>query len=254
MGGSRVAVRAALAVVVSLLASLVWTLPVGAELAPQWQEIVRGDPATNVVALSFDAGGPVAPALRVLDTLRAHGVHATFFLSGEWIEAHPEIGQRILADGHELANHSYSHPDFTKLSNAQIAWELTHTDDLVFAATGRHTWPYVRMPYGARNARVLEVAAGLGYRSVYWTLDAVDWRPEFTPERVRSRVLRFAQPGDIVVQHSSTEATAAALPGILDGLQARGWTVGTVTDVLNLRLPEVGDDERVTAPMASPGL
>lgn len=225
------------ALVAGVMATLIATAQAGAEPTAPWREIVRGDPDTNVVALTFDAGGPVAPATRVLDTLRARGVHATFFLSGEWIEAHPEMGQRILADGHEIANHSYSHPDFTRLSNAQIAWELTHTDEIVFAATGRHTWPYVRMPFGARNARVLDLAVSLGYRSVYWTLDSTDWRTEVPASRVKSRVLTFASPGDIVVHHSSTESTAAALPGILDELLARGWTVGTVTDVLGQPLP-----------------
>jgi peptidoglycan-N-acetylglucosamine deacetylase len=197
-----------------------------------WSEIVRGDPDTNMVALTFDAGGPVGPALRVLDTLRERGVHATFFLSGEWIEAHPEMAVRIADDGHELANHSYSHRDFTRLSSDEIVWELIHTDEIVFAATGRHTQPYVRMPYGARNTRVLEAVARAGFRSVYWTLDATDWRPEVNAERVRARVLRFAGPGDIVVQHSSTESTAGALPSILDDLLSRGLRIGTVTDVL----------------------
>lgn len=224
----------------------------GAQATGNWQEIVRGDADTNVVALTFDAGGPVEPAVRVLDTLKAHGVHATFFLAGEWIEAHPEMGERILEDGHELANHSYSHPDFTRLSNAQISWELRHTDDIVFAATGRHTWPYVRMPFGARNARVLNLAASLGYRSVYWTLDSTDWRPEVSAARVKARVLTFARPGDIVVEHSSTDSTAAALPGILDGLQSAGLTIGTVSDVLNLPLPTTAAPPDM--PMADPSL
>jgi peptidoglycan-N-acetylglucosamine deacetylase len=223
----------------ALIALALMCLDAGAQADGNWREIIRGDPDSNVIALTFDAGGPVGPAIKVLDTLKDHGVHATFFLSGEWIEAYPEMGQRILADGHELANHSYTHPDFTRLSNAQITYELTHTDDIVFAATGRHTWPYVRMPFGARNARVLDVAASLGYRSVYWTLDSTDWRPEVSWQRVQSRVLVFARPGDIVVEHSSTDSTAAALPGILDELQVRGYTIGTVTDVLNQTLPSV---------------
>lgn len=213
-----------------LLAALPLSQPAAAD--SDWSEIVRGDPNTNVVALTFDAGGPVEPALRVLDALKERGVHATFFLSGEWIEAHPEMGARIVQDGHELANHSYTHRDFTTLSSDEIVWELVHTDDIVFAATGRHTQPYVRMPFGARNQRVLEAAARAGFRSVYWTLDATDWRPEVSAERVRNRVLVFAGPGDIVVQHSSTESTATALPAILDELLARGLRIGTVSDVL----------------------
>src|ERR1700694_66111 len=113
----------------------VMALPATAQPATGWTEIVHGDADTNVVALTFDAGGPVEPAQRVLDTLRSRGVHATFFLSGIWIEAHPEMGLQIVQDGHELANHSYSHPDFTHLSRAEIIWELVHTDDIVFGVT-----------------------------------------------------------------------------------------------------------------------
>ena len=104
----------------------------------------------------------------------------------------------------------------------------------MFGVTGRHTFPYARMPFGARNARVLEAAQSAGFRSVYWTLDSTDWRNEATPERVQTRVLRFVQPGDIVVQHSSTEATAASLGAIVDDLQARGWRIGTLSEVLGV--------------------
>jgi peptidoglycan/xylan/chitin deacetylase (PgdA/CDA1 family) len=232
--GGRWIARAWVIIVAATAAAHILTRPAAAQPDADWSEIVRGDADTNVVALTFDAGGPVEPAQRVLDTLRSRGVHATFFLSGIWIEAHPEMGLQIVQDGHELANHSYTHPDLTRLTRAQIIWELVHTDDIVFGVTGRHTRPYARMPFGARNARVLEAAQSAGFRSVYWTLDSTDWRTEATPERVLTRVLRFVQPGDIVVQHSSTESTAASLGAILDDLQARGWRIGTLSEVLGV--------------------
>src|ERR1700694_3398650 len=100
----------------------VMALPATAQPATDWTEIVHGDAGTNTVALTFDAGGPVEPAQRVLDPLRSRGVHAPSFLAGLWIEARPEMGHQIVQDGHELANHSYTHPDFTRLSRAQIIW------------------------------------------------------------------------------------------------------------------------------------
>ncbi len=90
----------------------------------------------------------------------------------------------------------------------------------------------MRMPYGSRDKRVLRVVGQAGYRSIYWTVDSLDWRDGATPQGVAARVLRNVGPGDIVVEHCATTATAGALPTILDGLQARGLAVVTVSDLL----------------------
>ncbi len=222
----------------SLLLALFSLLP-GRAAADDWSEIVRGNPATGVVALTFDAGGVAGPSQTVLDILRARGIRATFFLSGQWVESYPDLAAQVGLDGHELANHSYFHPDFVGLSDQQIAWELEYTDALVFAATGRHTRPYFRAPFGSRNQHVLDVAAASGFRSVFWTLDSADWREGISAGTVRDRVLRLAQPGDIVAEHVASEATAAALPEILDAFDRRGWRVGTVSEVLGLPAPSL---------------
>ncbi|MDQ3811534.1 MAG: hypothetical protein M3336_14720, partial [Chloroflexota bacterium] len=111
---------------------------------------------------------------------------------------------------------------------------LDYTDQLVWDTVGVPTRPYFRAPFGARNRRVLDLAAAVGFRSVYWTLDSGDWLPRATPGGVAERVLRYAGPGDIVVQHVASDATARALPIILDVFAERGWRVGTVSDVLGL--------------------
>ena len=117
-------------------------------------------------------------------------------------------------------------------------WELDYTDHVLFQLTGQHTRPYFRPPFGSRNARVLRIAARSGFRSVFWTLDSGDWLQNATAAGVTTKVLRFAEPGDIVVMHVASEATAAALPGILEGVQAQGWRVGTVSEALGLPLAE----------------
>jgi peptidoglycan/xylan/chitin deacetylase (PgdA/CDA1 family) len=170
----------------------------------------------------------------VIQILHERGIHATFFLSGRWVEKYPDLAQQIVADGHEIANHSYTHPDLTHLSNDQIVFELDYTDQVVSDLLGVHTRPYFRPPFGARNARVLDVAAASGFRSVYWTLDSGDWLPRATAPAVADKVLRFAEPGDIVVEHVASDATAGALPTILDEFEQRGWKVGTVSQVLGL--------------------
>jgi peptidoglycan/xylan/chitin deacetylase (PgdA/CDA1 family) len=200
-----------------------------------YSEVVHGDPATGIVALTFDAGteaGGSAP--EVLDILRERNLHVTFFLSGHWVDHNPQLAQQMLADGHELANHSYSHPDLTHQSDNQIVYELDYTDQVVRDTVGVHTRPYFRPPFGARNRRVLDVAAASGFRSIYWSLDSGDWLPRATAAAVADRILRYAAPGDIVVEHVGSEATAAALPTILDEFAQRGWQVGTVSEVLGL--------------------
>jgi peptidoglycan/xylan/chitin deacetylase (PgdA/CDA1 family) len=104
----------------------------------------------------------------------------------------------------------------------------------VWDTLGVHTRPYFRPPFGARNRRVLDVAAASGFRSVFWSLDSGDWLPRATAGGVAERVLRFAQPGDIVVEHVASDASAVALPTILDEFDERGWKVGTVSEVLGL--------------------
>jgi peptidoglycan/xylan/chitin deacetylase (PgdA/CDA1 family) len=200
-----------------------------------WSELDHGDPATNIVALTFDAGnegGGAAP--RILEILRDRGLHVTFFLSGHWVDHNPDLAQQMWADGHELANHSYSHPDLTTLGDDQIVYELDYTDQVVSDVVGVHTRPYFRPPFGARNRRVLDVAAASGFRSVYWSLDSGDWLPRATAGAVADKILRYAAPGDIVVEHVGSDASADALPVILDEFDQRGWQVGTVSQVLGL--------------------
>jgi peptidoglycan/xylan/chitin deacetylase (PgdA/CDA1 family) len=207
--------------------------PLVAVAEPDYSEVASGDPATGVVALTFDAGTQSAgAAAQLLDTMRERGVRVTFFLSGHWVDHNPELAQQMLADGHEIANHSYSHPDLTRLSDNQIVYELDYTDQVVSDVMGTHTRPYFRPPFGARNRRVLDVAAASGFRSIYWSLDSGDWLPRATAAAVAGKILRYAGPGDIIVAHVGAQACADALPVILDEFSQRGWRVGTVSEVL----------------------
>ena len=88
-----------------------------------WDEVTGGDPNSGMVALTFDAGGVAGPAAAVFDTLRSRGLRVTVFLTGQWVESYPELARQVADDGHELANHSYYHPDLTTLSNDQVLWE-----------------------------------------------------------------------------------------------------------------------------------
>lgn len=196
-------------------------------------EISRVPTSRKLLALTFDAGSDLGATLETLAVLRAGNVHSTFFVTGTFAEKWPAVVKQIASDGHELGNHSYSHPDFTKLSDQEIRQELAEAEDAIDRAAGRVAVALVRTPFGSRDARVLRVIGEAGYRAVYWALDSADWRPEATPEGVSSRVLKGVDAGDVVVQHCSTVASARGLPAILEGLNQRGLVPVTVGFLLS---------------------
>ncbi len=196
-------------------------------------EIERGPESSKRVALTFDAGSTNVPTPAILAALRTRGLRCTFFLTGRWAEQYPDTVRAIAAAGHELANHTYTHPDLTQLSDAAIADELRRTDEKVRALTGRNTRPYFRAPFGARNRRVLQAASAAGYRHVYWTVDSWDSvRKDITASAIRARVTSLTGPGHIVLLHCGSAATAEALPQLIRDLQSEGYQIVTVTQLL----------------------
>lgn len=194
--------------------------------------IAAGNKSQPKVALTFDAGGDSVPTKKILDTLRKHNLRVTVFLTGEWAEENPGLVQQIVADGHEIGNHSYSHPDLTTVGDAQIQSQVQKAEQIITSMTGVNPRPYFRPPYGAYNQHVVNQLGGLGYYAVMWTLDSGDWRPEFTPKMVVDRVVKGAQNGSIVVEHLGSPQSAAILDDIINGLQARGLRIVTLSEVL----------------------
>jgi peptidoglycan/xylan/chitin deacetylase (PgdA/CDA1 family) len=194
---------------------------------------VHGKPETDLVGLSFDAGGRDGGQTGlVLDTLEKLGVHATFFLTGEWAEANPALVRRMAAEGHELANHTFDHPHLPKVSDQEILSQVSRTEQLVQKVASVALVKYVRPPFGDFDQRVNGVLEGHGYDVIYWTLDSGDWRAEMSVQDVTQRVETKANAGDIVVFHCYPAKTAQALPGALEGLKARGLKLGTVSQAL----------------------
>jgi len=186
-----------------------------------------------MVSLTFDAGASSKPTPDLLDTLKAAGLHVTFFLTGKWCEENEALVRRIHDEGHEIANHTYSHPDLRKLDDSAIKSEIEKTDEIVLRITGAHCAPYLRPPYGARDKRVLRIASEAGYTPIYWSLDSWDsFKKGITPQEISRRVLGRVQGGDIVLMHCGSQATADALPGLIRELESRGLRIVTVTELL----------------------
>ncbi len=206
--------------------------PVAAE-APEPVEFLRGDITKAQVALTFDCGPWVDRnyVTAILDALEQYGQRVTFFVTGQFIEAHPDIFAERIAPRHEIGNHSYSHPDFPKSSPASIRREFRRTEELIaqYGASSHGMW---RAPFGARTRRELDIAADEGYPThIMWTTDSGDWLP-IPAERVRATVLNRAENGSIFVEHCNSWQSAIVLPDILWQLREWGMNVVPVSEII----------------------
>ncbi|NSC23438.1 polysaccharide deacetylase family protein, partial [Streptomyces albus subsp. chlorinus] len=185
-------------------------------------------PATGgerVIALTFDDGPHPEHTPALLEVLRRHGVQATFFVVGENIAVYPELLHEIVADGHALGNHTYSHHQLTRMRPGAIRSELGRTSELIDQVVG-FSPHWCRAPYGDWHGTSLEICSELGMEPMGWSLDTADWRRPGTAGIVRT-VTDQAAPGAIVLQHDGggpRHQTVEAVDRYLPVLRARGWT------------------------------
>lgn len=202
-------------------------------------QIRAGRTDQRVVALTFDAGSDRGAAGEILDVLADEGVAATFGLTGRWADANPDLVRRIVADGHQVLNHSWDHPSFTgrstgtgPLSMADRLDQLRRTE-AALTGLGVDPRPWFRPPYGDTDESVDRDLAAAGYRyDVLWTVDSLGWRG-IPPDEVTRRVLDGAGPGAIVLLHVGEASTDVdALPSIIAGLRDDGYGFATVADAV----------------------
>lgn len=189
------------------------------------------------VSLTFDSDGSSAGnAAAYLDILRKHGIHATFFLTGNFASAHPDLVRRMLAEGHEVGNHTVDHPDLVKppRTDAFICTELTQAERMIVAAGGHTSRPFFRPPNGSYNDQVRYRAAGLGYRTVYWSVDPRDWDPSTSAQDIIDRVLNAPglRPGGIILMHVNSPNERYALDSVIAGLEKRGDAIVPLSQLL----------------------
>jgi peptidoglycan/xylan/chitin deacetylase (PgdA/CDA1 family) len=190
-----------------------------------------GNTTRREVSLTFDCGASGVPTPAILDALRAENVRTTFFLTGQWVTAYPELTRRIAAE-HEVANHSWSHPDFSTLSDAQIQSEMQRAEEAINRITGVATKPLWRAPFGTRDARIMRALGAVGWTvHVYWTADSGDWR-EITPQQVRANINAAARNGAILIQHCGSTQSAAVTRDVIQDLKAKGFRIVTVSELL----------------------
>ena len=216
------------------------TLP-PTEVATTATTAAGGGPATFVpngprsvpkVALTYHANGDVGLATRMLDAMKQRGVHATVFGVGSWMEQNPRLVARMLDEGHEVANHTWSHPTMGPLGRATIASEITRCAEVLSSLTGSIS-PWFR-PSGIQvpTKLILEEAGKAGYRtSVGYDVDSLDFQDPGAAAVV-ANVKATVQPGSIISVHFGHTDTLAALPDLLDMLAAKGLAPVTVGQLL----------------------
>jgi peptidoglycan/xylan/chitin deacetylase (PgdA/CDA1 family) len=207
--------------------------------APTQQNITFNSIHTDgpCIAMTFDDGPSATLTPKLLDLLAAHHIKATFFVIGENVAEHPEIVERAAREGHEIGNHSWSHPNFGKMSDQGVRSQLQRTDDAIKNATGKRP-TLMRPPYGSITDREKHwIHDEFGYQIILWDVDPYDWRRP-GPAVVRNRILKETQPGSIVLSHDIHPGTIEAMPSTFDALEAKGFKFVTVSELIHMATPQ----------------
>ncbi|CUH96298.1 putative membrane protein [Propionispora sp. 2/2-37] len=186
----------------------------------------------KVVALTFDHswGNKFTPS--ILDTLKQNDVKVTFFIMGPWAKKFPEVAQRMVTDGHEIASHGYRHENYGDKPTEWVREDIQKAHELIKEVTGAEP-TLLRPPNGHYSQNSLKVTDELGYKTIIWNVDSLDWK---NPGRdvIVERVMKRLKPGAIILMHASDTPvqTAEALPILLDKIKAEGYKIVTVGELL----------------------
>jgi peptidoglycan-N-acetylglucosamine deacetylase len=202
---------------------------------PATRRLFHGNHDLKEVALTIDDGPHTPTGDQILDILKEYDVKATFFLVGRRMEERPDLVCRMLAEGHEVGNHTQDHIRLDSLNQDQIRREINDADIHYYRITGRH-FDMMRPPGVRYNEKVLKVANELGYQTILYTCAAKDFE-DVTPDFIVKRVLSRVANGAIILLHDERPATVTALPRILSALKSEGYRFVTVSEMMS-RLPK----------------
>lgn len=190
-----------------------------------------GNTSDKIIYLTFDAGFENGNTPAILDALKKHHVPAAFFLVGNYLETSPELVKRMVAEGHIVGNHTYHHPDMSKISTSEaFQKELSSLDELYQQVTGQTMKHYYRPPQGKYSEANLKMARDLGYDTFFWSLAYVDWYENKQPthEEAMKKLLGRIHPGAIVLLHSTSKTNAEILDELLTKWEEMGYHFGSL--------------------------
>lgn len=187
------------------------------------------------VSLTFDDGPDSVYTAKILDTLNKYGVKGTFFLLGQNVEKYPDVVKRIAAEGHIIGNHSYSHPDFVKLSDEEYHEQVTKTERLIKRLVGYEP-KFMRPPYGSINEKQLAWATNRKMMIVQWTVDTLDWKTKSAQE-IADKAVGNSFPGSVILQHSGPgldlQGSLESLDKTIPQLTSKGARFVTLPQMFN---------------------
>jgi peptidoglycan-N-acetylglucosamine deacetylase len=192
--------------------------------------ITSGRSSRNQIALTFDDGPTPGVTDLILDELKRRKLRATFFMIGERIAAMPDLARRVLAEGHEVGNHTFTHPKLTTLPDAEVQAEIQKTQDLMRNVMN-HRPVWFRPPFGALRQNQAPMLAKQGLGIVFWSVDPQDWSQP-GPAKITAKILADTKPGSIIVCHDLHAQTSASLSATLDGLFDRAFSLVTLSELL----------------------
>lgn len=211
------------------------------QAGPEWEELLQtygsfyiGDTSKKNIYLTFDNGYENGYTADILDTLQEKEVPATFFVTGHYLQDQPELVQRMVKEGHIVGNHSWSHPDFTTISDAEIKKELSRVEEAFEQITGQKGMTYLRPPRGIFSERSLAASQQLGYRNVFWSLAFVDWQTDQQKgwTYAYDNITRQIHPGAVILLHTVSSDNAEALPKVIDDLRKEGYAFKSLDDLV----------------------
>ncbi len=194
------------------------------------EPIYRGHPDKQMVAFIVNVawGNDYLPVM--LETLKKHKVTATFFLEGRWVKNNPDLAKMIVDAGHEVGNHSYTHPNLKTLTIPLIREELTKTNNVIEATTSKKP-EWFAPPSGSFRQDVVDIALELNMRTILWSVDTIDWQKP-TPDVLINRVMTKIHPGAIILMHP-TSSTANSLDVLITKIKEKQYKFGSVTNLLS---------------------
>lgn len=182
------------------------------------------------ISLTFDCAWGAEDMPKILEILKNNNVKATFFVLGEWANKFPEIIKQISADGHDIANHSDTHPHIASLPYDNIKKEITEANKKIEELTGKKNNLF-RAPYGEYNDNVITAAEELGFYTIQWDVDSLDWK-NLGKENILNRVLSKTKNGSIILMHNGTNDTANVLDEMIKKLKEKGFNFKPVSEFI----------------------
>ncbi len=208
---------------------------VSSEELRKYDAYYLGDTDQKIIYLTFDAGYENGYTPAILEALKKHKVNATFFLVGNYVSTQPELVKQMLEEGHQVANHTYSHPNMSAISTlTDFQKELQKLETAYEEAVGQPMVKYYRPPQGKYSVDNLKMAKELGYKTFFWSLAYVDWYNDKQPtkEQAFQKLLGRIHPGAIVLLHSTSKTNSEILDELLTKWEELGYTFGTLDEIV----------------------